>query len=96
MWRWLQPDPRTGGHRPALRLRAAPTTGRATGQHPAVVVAPARSASRSRSIWLARHAGRALEADTALSTGSRAICYAKRWLEVLDRLGVGEQELDTA
>jgi 3-(3-hydroxy-phenyl)propionate hydroxylase len=35
-----------------------------------------------------------LEADTALSTGSRAICYAKRSLEILDRLGVGQQMLD--
>ncbi|HSA79887.1 MAG TPA: FAD-dependent monooxygenase, partial [Geminicoccaceae bacterium] len=35
-----------------------------------------------------------LEADTSLSIGSRAICYAKRSLEILDRLGVGQRMLD--
>jgi 3-(3-hydroxy-phenyl)propionate hydroxylase len=35
-----------------------------------------------------------LEAGTSLSTGSRAICYAKRSLEILDRLGVGQRMLD--
>lgn len=35
-----------------------------------------------------------LDGKTAISTGSRAICYAKRSLEILDRLGVGQQMLD--
>ena len=35
-----------------------------------------------------------LEADTSLRAGSRAICYAKRSLEILDRLGVGQRMLD--
>ena len=35
-----------------------------------------------------------LEAGTSVSTGSRAICYAKRSLEILDRLGVGQRMLD--
>jgi 3-(3-hydroxy-phenyl)propionate hydroxylase len=35
-----------------------------------------------------------LESGTSLSTGSRAICYAKRSLEILDRLGVGQRMLD--
>jgi 3-(3-hydroxy-phenyl)propionate hydroxylase len=35
-----------------------------------------------------------LEADTSLRVGSRAICYAKRSLEILDRLGVGQRMLD--
>ncbi|MCE3250383.1 MAG: FAD-dependent oxidoreductase [Geminicoccaceae bacterium] len=35
-----------------------------------------------------------LEAGTAVSTGSRAICYAKRSLEILDRLGIGQRMLD--
>jgi 3-(3-hydroxy-phenyl)propionate hydroxylase len=35
-----------------------------------------------------------LEADQGLATGSRAICYAKRSLEILDRLGVGQRMLD--
>ncbi len=32
-----------------------------------------------------------LDEDDTVSTGSRAICFAKRSLEVLDRIGVGEQ-----
>src|ERR687891_2852949 len=35
-----------------------------------------------------------LEAGTSLRAGSRAICYAKRSLEILDRLGVGKRMLD--
>ena len=35
-----------------------------------------------------------LEARTGASVGSRAICYAKRSLEILDRLGVGQQMLE--
>ena len=35
-----------------------------------------------------------LEAGTSLRVGSRAICYAKRSLEILDRLGVGQRMLD--
>ncbi|HEX6144709.1 MAG TPA: FAD-dependent oxidoreductase [Geminicoccaceae bacterium] len=35
-----------------------------------------------------------LEADTALATGSRAICYAKRSLEILDRLGVAARMVE--
>jgi 3-(3-hydroxy-phenyl)propionate hydroxylase len=31
-----------------------------------------------------------LDDDNTVSTGSRAICYAKRTLEILDRLGCGE------
>ncbi|WP_374764195.1 FAD-dependent oxidoreductase [Yunchengibacter salinarum] len=45
---------------------------------------------------LARHGVRVvlLDRDTQLSDGSRAICYAKRTLEVMDRLGFGETMLD--
>ena len=32
-----------------------------------------------------------LDNDCKLSTGSRAICFAKRTLEIWDRLGVGER-----
>ena len=32
-----------------------------------------------------------LDNDNALSTGSRAICFAKRTLEIFDRLGCGER-----
>ena len=43
-----------------------------------------RAASRR---WCSRPAPRS-------TTGSRAICYAKRSLEILDRLGVGQRMLD--
>jgi 3-(3-hydroxy-phenyl)propionate hydroxylase len=35
-----------------------------------------------------------LDDDKTVSVGSRAVCYAKRALEILDRLGVGEQACD--
>ncbi len=35
-----------------------------------------------------------LDNDNTLSTGSRAICFAKRTLEIFDRLGCGERLVD--
>ena len=35
-----------------------------------------------------------LDDDRTVSVGSRAICYAKRTLEILDRLGCGEPVVD--
>ena len=35
-----------------------------------------------------------LDEDDTVSVGSRAICYAKRTLEILDRLGVGQRVVD--
>jgi len=35
-----------------------------------------------------------LDNDVSLSVGSRAICFAKRTLEIFDRLGVGEPMMD--
>ncbi|HVF62538.1 MAG TPA: FAD-dependent oxidoreductase [Casimicrobiaceae bacterium] len=35
-----------------------------------------------------------LDEDDTVSVGSRAICYAKRSLEILDRLGVGQRIVD--
>lgn len=35
-----------------------------------------------------------LDDDCTLSTGSRAICFAKRTLEILDRLGCGERAVE--
>jgi 3-(3-hydroxy-phenyl)propionate hydroxylase len=32
-----------------------------------------------------------LDDDKSVSVGSRAVCYAKRSLEILDRLGIAEQ-----
>ncbi|CAN5903547.1 FAD-dependent oxidoreductase [soil metagenome] len=36
-----------------------------------------------------------LDNDDRLSTGSRAICFAKRTLEIFDRLGCGDRMVDT-
>ena len=35
-----------------------------------------------------------LDEDDSVSSGSRAVCYAKRTLEILDRLGVGDTVVD--
>ena len=35
-----------------------------------------------------------LDDDCRLSTGSRAICFSKRTLEIWDRLGVGQRMID--
>src|SRR6478609_7037956 len=35
-----------------------------------------------------------LDDDDRLSTGSRAICFAKRTLEIFDRLGCGDRMVD--
>ena len=35
-----------------------------------------------------------LDNDDRLSTGSRAICFAKRTLEIFDRLGCGQRMVD--
>jgi 3-(3-hydroxy-phenyl)propionate hydroxylase len=61
-------------------------------RHPVVVVG-AGPVGLSLAIDLAQKGQRVvvLDNDFRLSTGSRAICFAKRTLEVFDRLGVGEQ-----
>ena len=47
---------------------------------------PRRSTSRSAASPVV-----VLDDDDTVSVGSRAICYAKRTLEILDRLGCGER-----
>jgi 3-(3-hydroxy-phenyl)propionate hydroxylase len=60
-------------------------------RHPVVVVG-AGPVGLSLAIDLAQRGVRVvvLDNDSKLSTGSRAICFAKRTLEIWDRLGVGE------
>ena len=54
--------------------------------------APARSDWRRRSIWRSRACASCCSTRmTAFSPGSRAICFAKRTLEIFDRLGCGER-----
>ncbi|KRC18404.1 FAD-dependent oxidoreductase [Acidovorax sp. Root217] len=64
-------------------------------QHPVVVVG-AGPVGLSLAIDLAQRGQRVvvLDNDCKLSSGSRAICFAKRTLEIWDRLGVGQRMVD--
>jgi 3-(3-hydroxy-phenyl)propionate hydroxylase len=64
-------------------------------RHPVVVVG-AGPVGLSLAIDLAQRGVRVvlLDNDNTLSTGSRAICFAKRTLEVFDRLGCGQRMVD--
>ncbi len=61
-----------------------------------VVVVGAGPVGLSLAIDLAQRGQRVLllDNDDRLSTGSRAICFAKRTLEIFDRLGVGQRMVD--
>ncbi|MBU6484142.1 MAG: FAD-dependent oxidoreductase [Betaproteobacteria bacterium] len=64
-------------------------------RHPVIVVG-AGPVGLTMAIDLARQAIPVvvLDDDCRLSTGSRAICFAKRTLEIWDRLGVGQRMVD--
>lgn len=64
-------------------------------RHPVVVVG-AGPVGLSLAIDLAQQGVRVvlLDNDNSLSTGSRAICFAKRTLEIFDRLGCGQRMVD--
>ena len=63
--------------------------------HPVVIVG-AGPVGLSLAIDLAQRGQRVvvLDNDHKLSIGSRAICFAKRTLEIWDRLGVGQRMVD--
>ncbi len=67
----------------------------APAHHPVVVVG-AGPVGLTLAIDLAQRGQRVvvLDDDHKLSTGSRAICFAKRALEIWDRLGVGQRMVD--
>ena len=64
--------------------------------HHAVVIVGAGPVGMAAAMDFARR-GRnvlVLDDDNTVSVGSRAICFAKRTLEIMDRLGVGERLLE--
>ena len=76
----------------SLQLQYRPLPPDAPTHHSAVVVG-AGPVGMSMALDLAKHGHRVLvlDDDNTLSVGSRAICFAKRTLDVWDRLGVGER-----
>jgi len=80
---------------PVYDYRRAPELDAATGhcaRHYGVVVVGAGPVGLAAAIDLAQDGipVLVLDDDDTVSVGSRAICYAKRTLEILDRLGCGE------
>jgi 3-(3-hydroxy-phenyl)propionate hydroxylase len=75
--------------------RSADHDARTPARHPVVVVG-AGPVGLALAIDLALHQVPVvlLDNDDRLSTGSRAICFAKRTLEVFDRLGLGQRLVD--
>jgi 3-(3-hydroxy-phenyl)propionate hydroxylase len=73
----------------------ADRTASAPAQHPLVVVG-AGPVGLTLAIDLAQRGEQVLllDNDHRLSSGSRAICFAKRTLEIWDRLGVGQRMVD--
>jgi 3-(3-hydroxy-phenyl)propionate hydroxylase len=79
-----------------LPYARVPDQQRATPAHHPVIVVGAGPVGLSAAIDLAQSgvATLLLDDDDRLSTGSRAICFAKRTLEIFDRLGCGDRITD--
>ncbi|WP_175922372.1 FAD-dependent oxidoreductase [Burkholderia latens] len=77
------------------RTRATRAAGDDAAVHPVIVVG-AGPVGLSAAIDLAQQGVPVvlLDDDDTLSTGSRAICFAKRTLEIFDRLGCGQRFVD--
>src|SRR5690606_27757593 len=76
----------------SLRLEYVPVPASAPVHFPVIVVG-AGPVGMSMALDLAQrgHEVLLLDDDNTLSVGSRAICFAKRTLDVWDRLGAGER-----
>src|SRR5579875_433326 len=79
---------------PTYHYRRTPDLDRGETRHP-VVVAGGGLVGLTVALDLARRGVRVvlLDEDDTVSTGSRAICFAKRTLEILGRLGLGDRLL---
>jgi 3-(3-hydroxy-phenyl)propionate hydroxylase len=80
---------------PLYPYRRSPDQDAGPARHPVVIVG-AGPIGLAAAIDLAQQGVRTvvLDEDQTVSVGSRAICYAKRALEILDRLGVGQRIVD--
>ena len=78
-----------------LPYRAPPGLKRAEPRHPVIVVG-AGPVGLALALDLARRGVRSvvLDDNDVVSVGSRAICWSKRSLEILDRLGVARRVLE--
>ena len=76
---------------PVYAYRRSPDQDGGAAHHPVIVVG-AGPVGMAAAIDLAQHdiPVLVLDEDHTVSVGSRAICWAKRTLEILDRLGCGE------
>ena len=79
-----------------FEYRRSPDQAAAPPAHHPVVVVGAGPVGLTLAIDLAQRGQRVLllDNDHRLSSGSRAICFAKRTLEIWDRLGVGQRMVD--
>ena len=78
---------------PRYEYRRAPESGAATPRRVPLVIVGAGPVGLAAAIDAAQRGLQVivLDEDNTVSIGSRGVCYAKRTLEILDRLGIGER-----
>ena len=81
---------------PRFAARRAPEIGAAVTRRVPVVIVGGGPVGLSAAIDAAQRGLPVilLDDDDTVSIGSRGVCYAKRTLEILDRLGVGQRVVD--
>jgi 3-(3-hydroxy-phenyl)propionate hydroxylase len=81
---------------PRYAARPAPELGAATVRRVPLVIVGAGPVGLSAAIDAAQRGLPVvlIDDDDTVSVGSRGVCYAKRTLEILDRLGVGQRVVD--
>ncbi|WP_152624257.1 FAD-dependent oxidoreductase [Cupriavidus sp. IDO] len=86
---------RTFAYQPCAEQRSPQAGGEARAVHPVVVVG-AGPVGLAAAIDLAQRGTPVvlIDDDCTLATGSRAICFAKRTLDILDRLSCGDRIVD--
>jgi 3-(3-hydroxy-phenyl)propionate hydroxylase len=81
---------------PHYAVRPAPEVGAATVRRVPLVIVGAGPVGLSSAIDAAQRGLPVvlIDDDDTVSVGSRGVCYAKRTLEILDRLGIGQRVVD--